>query len=143
VLGLAEAAHTEYEPDAAVPLIALASCPVEGRAAGAARLSGRLSVRLEPGTTVFRIYGQAEIHEVFACNYELNPAFQAALEAGGLRITGVGERGEARVCELPGHPFFVPTLFLPQQSSTAQRPHPFISAYVRAVRHARPAARSV
>lgn len=39
---------------------------------------------------------------------------------------------EARVIELPGHPFFVGTLFVPQARSTAENPHPLLVALVRA-----------
>ncbi len=38
-----------------------------------------------------------------------------------------------RVIELPGHPFFMGTLFVPQTGSTPQRPHPLVTAFVRAV----------
>jgi CTP synthase (UTP-ammonia lyase) len=34
--------------------------------------------------------------------------------------------------ELPGHPFYVATLFVPQASSTPDRPHPLVTAFVRA-----------
>ena len=39
--------------------------------------------------------------------------------------------GDVRLLELPEHPFFVATLFVPQTSSTPGRPHPLLSALVR------------
>ncbi|MBI3466924.1 MAG: hypothetical protein HY000_28250 [Planctomycetes bacterium] len=89
-------------------------------------------MRLERDSLAFRVYEQREIEEEFFCNYELNPSFQAALQDAGLRITGRGERGEARIVELPGHRFFLASLFLPQLSSTKERPHPLITKYLEA-----------
>src|SRR5438132_1574661 len=37
-----------------------------------------------------------------------------------------------RVLELPSHPFFLGTLFVPQTRSTPERPHPLVIAFVRA-----------
>jgi CTP synthase (UTP-ammonia lyase) len=46
-----------------------------------------------------------------------------------------------RLVELPTHPFFVATLFLPQVRSTAAQPHPLILAYLRAAVSAQRSAR--
>jgi CTP synthase (UTP-ammonia lyase) len=40
--------------------------------------------------------------------------------------------GEARIVELPDHPFFLATLFVPQTSSAAGHPHPIVAAFARA-----------
>ncbi len=48
-------------------------------------------------------------------------------------VSGVGRGGEVRIVELPSHPFFVATLFVPQARSTADRPHPLIAGYAEAV----------
>ncbi len=32
----------------------------------------------------------------FFCDYGLNPAYRPAIERAGLRVTGLGEEGEAR-----------------------------------------------
>jgi len=48
-------------------------------------------------------------------------------------VSGVGGEGEIRIVELPSHPFFLATLFLPQTRSTAGRPHPLIAGYAAAV----------
>jgi len=41
---------------------------------------------------------------------------------------GVGEDDEVRILELPGLPFFVATLFVPQARSTECEPHPLVAA---------------
>ena len=100
------------------------------------------SVRLVPGTLAARLYGGVEAIEDYYCNYGVNPDYHARLEGAGLRISGVGAEGEIRIVELPGHPFFLATLFLPQTRSTAAAPHPLLAAWAAAAaRHVREAVR--
>ncbi len=56
------------------------------------------------------------------------------LAQGGLAVSGVGEAGEVRIVELPRHPFFVVTLFVPQAGSTASHPHPLVAGFAAAAR---------
>lgn len=88
---------------------------------------------LRPGTRTRALYGAEAADEEYYCNYGVNPAWVARLEAAGLRVSGVGEQGEPRVVELPEHPFFVASLFLPQARSTAAAPHPLLVGFARAV----------
>ena len=50
----------------------------------------------------------------------------------GLCVTGTDADGEVRIVELPDHPFFVATLFVPQASSTPEDPHLLVTAFVAA-----------
>ena len=84
------------------------------------------------GTRAAELYGVAEVTEDYYCSYGVSPDYRRRLEAGGLRVSGVGAEGEIRIVELPGHPFFVATLFLPQTRSTAARPHPLLAGYAAA-----------
>src|SRR6185436_16546933 len=70
--------------------------------------------------------------EQYYCQFGLNPHYQATIHEGGLRVVGIDEDGEARIVELPEHPFFVATLFVPPLTSTAEQPHPLIIAYLQA-----------
>jgi CTP synthase (UTP-ammonia lyase) len=132
VLGIGDAHLAEYDASAGTPLITPVVCPVPHRPAGSPKLSGRLKVTLEAGSLAWSIYREQTIEEEYFCNYELNPAFRGPLEAAGLRVSGQGEAGDVRVVELPTHRFFLATLFLPQLSSAAERPHPVIAAYLQA-----------
>jgi len=91
-------------------------------------------VSIVPGTRAEQLYDAAEAIEDYYCNYGVNPEYQQALEDRGLRVSGRGGAGEIRIVELPDHPFFVATLFLPQARSTASRPHPLLAGYAAAVR---------
>jgi CTP synthase (UTP-ammonia lyase) len=133
-MGLADAQSVEENLASEHYLIVPVSCPVPNRAGEAPKLSGKCRIRLYPGTRIHAILGREEIHEEHFCNYELNPAFQEQFVAAGLKITGEDDNGVARAVELPGHRFFLATLFQPQLSSEAERPHPLIIAFLEAAR---------
>jgi CTP synthase (UTP-ammonia lyase) len=128
-VGIADGQHGDYGVTGGTPVIVRVACPVPNRAAGAAALSGRIRLTVRPPSQVYDIYGRADIDEEFACNWELNPKFRGALEDAGLRIVGFDEHDQTRITELPGHPFFIGTLFQPQLSSTEATPHPVIRAF--------------
>jgi len=127
VLGVADAQHAEYvaagsapggtDPYASALFVTPLSCSLVGRA---------MPVRLEPASRAAAWYGATDAVEQYYCNFGLNPAYEATLEAGGLRIVGRDADGEARVLELPTHPYFVATLFVPSLTSTPERPHPLV-----------------
>jgi CTP synthase (UTP-ammonia lyase) len=90
------------------------------------------TVTVLPGTRAARLYGAATAAEDYYCSYGVNPAYRSRLEAAGMTVSGVGDDGEIRIVELPDHPFFLATLFLPQTRSTAARPHPLLAGYAAA-----------
>jgi CTP synthase (UTP-ammonia lyase) len=122
-MGIADAEHEETAPGASTLLISKLSCSLVGKTE---------KVQITPGSLSHQAYGDREVNEQFACNYGLNREYLKKLEERGLRITGVDADGDARIVELPGHLFFLGTLFLPQMLSRPERPHPLITAYVRA-----------
>ncbi len=93
------------------------------------------TVRIVPGTQAHRIYGRNQATEVFACNYGLNESFERQIRSKELRVSGYDEDGTVRMVELPGHPFFISTLFVPQVDSQIGKPHPLIVAYLEAAMH--------
>jgi len=93
-------------------------------------------VAIVAGTRAAALYGVTEFIEDYYCNYGVNPDYMERMEAGGLRVSGLGAEGEARIVEIPGHPFFLATLFLPQARSTASAPHPLLAGFAEAVLNA-------
>jgi CTP synthase (UTP-ammonia lyase) len=91
------------------------------------------SVRLVDQTRAAALYGATSAVEDYYCNYGVNPEYLARLQAAGLRVSGIGDEGETRIVELPEHPFFVATLFLPQARSTRAHPHPLLQGYAAAL----------
>ncbi|WP_412076374.1 glutamine amidotransferase-related protein [Streptomyces xanthophaeus] len=128
VCGLAGAAHAEQDPGAEDPLIAPLACSLVGH-------SGL--VRAEAGSLAEAALGAERSVEHYHCDYGPAPRHLPALTAHGLRLSGHDEDGQVRVVELPGHPFFLATLFQPELSGDGTRPHPVIRALAAAaVAHA-------
>jgi CTP synthase (UTP-ammonia lyase) len=121
VLGLARAEHAETNPNAAMPLISRLSCSL---------VEHQGQILLTEGSCIRQIYGQAEVHEMYHCNFGLNPAYEGMLTDGHLRFTGLDGAGEVRVLELNDHPFFIATLFQPERSALRGEAHPLIRAFV-------------
>ena len=91
------------------------------------------SVTILPGTRASALYGVAKSVEDYYCSYGVNPAYRVRLEASGMIVSGLGDEGEIRIVELPGH-FFLATLFLPQTRSAPGAPHPLLAGFAAAVR---------
>jgi CTP synthase (UTP-ammonia lyase) len=126
VAGIADAAHAGRDPDAAAPLVAPLACSLVGRTG---------SVRVELLSRAAEAYGSELVRERYSCSYGIEPAYEERLEARGLRITGRDADDRlARIFELPAHPFYLATLFVPQARSTAADPHPLVLALLRAAR---------
>lgn len=123
VLGRGEAQHAEYEPDADSLFVTPLTCSLAGQS---------FSVQLCDNSRSRDAYGTDAAIERYYCNFGLNPEYRDDLLRAGLSITGVDDEGEARIVELSDHPFFMGTLFVPQVSSTFERPHPLVVAFVEA-----------
>jgi CTP synthase (UTP-ammonia lyase) len=133
VWGVVSPAHAELDPDAPEPVIAALTCKLIEQGG---------SILFAPGSRLHALHG-AETVEGYHCGYGLNPTYAALLDDGPLRATGRDADGDVRAVELDGHPFFVATLYQPERSGLAGRPHPLIRAFADAARaHAagRPAA---
>ena len=134
VLGWADAHSAEADPDTAHPVIALMPDQAGNldRLGGTLRLGG-YACALAPGSLAARLYDAPLVRERHRHRYEVNAAFLPALEAAGLRVSGVNpERGLAEIVELPGHPFFLAVQFHPEFRSRPDRPHPLFAGFVRA-----------
>jgi CTP synthase (UTP-ammonia lyase) len=123
VLGITDADHAEYDPYASTLFVTPLSCSLVGET---------MTVEIRSDSTAGRLYGEGVAKERYYCNFGLNPECEPALVARGLIVSCRDDEGEARIVELPGHPFFLGTLFVPQTSSTPSEPHPLISGFVEA-----------
>jgi CTP synthase (UTP-ammonia lyase) len=123
VLGFQDAQHAEYDPYASLLFVSELACSLAGR---------EMQLWLQPGSQVAAIYGTSTVVERYYCNFGVHPDRVAALGAGPLHIVGSDAEGAVRVVELPGHPFFIGALYVPQSRSTSDAPHPLVSAFLRA-----------
>jgi CTP synthase (UTP-ammonia lyase) len=106
-----------------VKLISKLTCSLVGQA--------RI-VAIVPGSQAHRIYKTGQYREIFACNYGFNDAFAEQISSEELRVSGYDDDRSVRMVELPRHPFFIATLFVPQVLSRPGTPHPLIVAYLEA-----------
>ncbi|GAB4701198.1 CTP synthase [Mycobacterium avium subsp. hominissuis] len=118
VLGVQDAQHAEYDPYGSLLFISSLTCSLAGLT---------MPVNLVPGSLVAHCYGECRIYEKYYCDFGLNRTYRPLLEEGGLRVTGLDDDGEARILELPGHPYYLATLFVPQDRSTVEEPHPLVT----------------
>jgi len=123
VLGERDAEHEESAPQSARHVISRLACSLAGRT---------MTITLAPGSMLAEIYGQKTVEEEYLCNFGVNPEYVDALRRGPLRVAASDEEGVVRAVELPGHPFFIGTLFLPQHRSTATAAHPLVTRFLTA-----------
>lgn len=123
VLGYEDAEHAEYDPYGSTLFVSELTCSLAGKT---------MPVVLTPGSRVAAVYRTTETEEQYYCNFGIDPAHQTTLHDGGFAITGVDGDGEPRVLELPDHPFYIATLFVPQVLSRPDAPHPLVTSLLRA-----------
>lgn len=111
------------DPSSADAIIQPLSCSLLGRS---------MALTFVADSHVATHYGSTSAPEQYYCSMGVDPARVAELKSGPLRVTGQDSEGEVRVIELPEHPFFIGTLFVPQVRSLPGRPHPLVAAFVRA-----------
>ncbi|MEU0738769.1 hypothetical protein [Streptomyces sp. NPDC006134] len=127
VCGLTRVAHAENDPGAEDFLITPLACSLIGHEA---------AVRVEPGSLAQTVIGAERTVERYFCAYGPSRHLDT-LRAHGLRLSGHDEDGHVRIAELPGHPFFLASLFQPELAGDGSRPHPMVRALARAaVAHA-------
>lgn len=123
VLGIKDAEHAEYDPYASRLVVNPLSCDLKGEP---------LQIELIDETSaVYSIYGRNTIKEKYYCNFGLNPEYQNKFNENGFKVVGSDKIGEARIVELEGHPFFIATLFVPQDNSTFEKPHELVLAFIK------------
>jgi len=121
VAGITGADHAETNARAADPVVTALSCSLVDKNGG---------ITFTPGSRLHGIFDGRPAQEGYHCNYGVNPAYRARLEAAGLRFTGFDAAGDIRAFELPGHRFFLGTLFQPERSALRGVSHPLIVAFV-------------
>lgn len=127
VLGIEGADHAEVNPEAADLICVPLACSLVGQ---------QHPVLIEPGTFAARLYQVAKSVEPFYCTFGLNPDYRAPLEQAGLRFSGFDSDGEPRILELPGHRFFLATLYVPQAAPPEHDPHPVLTGFIKATQRA-------
>lgn len=124
VLGYEDAQSQENDPYASHLFISQLDCSLAGR---------EMKLFFMEGSQIAAIYGSLTAIERYYCNFGVNPEYVSRLKSNLLQVTGSDSEGELRVIELPNHPFFIGTLFVPQARSTSKNPHPIVTTFLKTV----------
>jgi CTP synthase (UTP-ammonia lyase) len=124
-LGYRDAQHAEYDPYSSDLIISRLACSLVGR---------EMRLTFSPDSATAACYGNTSATEQYYCNFGVNPDKVDFIGTGEFRVVGSDAEGDVRVMELPGHPFFVGTLYVPQAKSRPDSPHPLITAFLQAIR---------
>jgi CTP synthase (UTP-ammonia lyase) len=132
-LGVVDAHHAEYDPNASEIFISKLSCSLAGQ---------EMPLALAENSLASKLYGgKKNVTEKYYCNFGLKRSYEDLLKSGNVRISGSDvsqqaidnpDDSQGRIFELPEHPFFIATLFVPQVASTPEAPHPIITAFLQA-----------
>ena len=145
--GVKDAGSTEFRPqqNPVVGLLTewLKGNELEKRAAngdlgGTMRL-GAYPCHLKKDSLVQKIYGEDLIQERHRHRYEVNTHYKGALEAAGLKFSGLSpDLTLPEIVEMEGHPWFIGVQFHPELKSKPFAPHPlFVSFIAAALKQAR------
>ena len=133
VVGLAGAHSSEFDADAAHPVIDLMPDQVNISNKGGTMRLGAYRCRVAEGTLMHALYGASEISERHRHRYEFNNGYRERLTGGGLVVCGASPDGRlVEAVEVPAHPFFIGVQFHPEFKSRPNRPHPLFLGLVRA-----------
>jgi CTP synthase len=94
---------------------------------------GAYEASLVAESKIAGIYGATTINERHRHRYEVNIAYREALEASGLRLSGVSPDGLLpETVERADHPWFIGVQFHPELKSRPFAPHPLYSSFIAA-----------
>ncbi|WP_328523511.1 CTP synthase C-terminal region-related (seleno)protein [Kribbella sp. NBC_00359] len=120
VCGRPDAQNAESSPDAEDLLIVPLACSLVGH---------EDAVQVTPGTRAAELLGVERSLERYHCSYGLDSSRMDLLREHGMVFSGYDDAGDPRIAELPGHPFYLATLFQPELAGDGTRPHPLIQAF--------------
>jgi CTP synthase len=131
VCGLERANTTECDPASPHRVIfKLRELKGVDELGGTMRL-GAYPCLLAEGSFARQAYGKPQISERHRHRYEFNREYEAALKAGGLRVTGQTPDGVyVEICELHDHPWFLGCQFHPEFKSKPMEPHPLFADFI-------------
>ncbi|MGN6355917.1 MAG: CTP synthase [Novosphingobium sp.] len=139
--GIAGASSTEFGPteEPVVGIITEWMSPeglqqrADGGDLGGTMRLGAYEARLTGNSHVAAIYGDTTISERHRHRYEVNAAYKAPLEKGGLVFSGMSPDGLLpEIVERPDHPWFVGVQFHPELKSRPFDPHPLFAGFIEA-----------
>jgi CTP synthase len=127
-------AHSsEFDPEAANPVINLLPEQQDVVDRGGTMRLGVYPCRLSPNTKTFDLYQQEVIYERHRHRYEFNNQYRPLFLESGYVVSGTSPNGRlVEIIELPDHPFFIASQFHPEFQSRPSTPHPLFKGFMQA-----------
>lgn len=122
VLNISDAAHSEQDPSSDNLVVTPLVCSLAGQI-HEVQITDKNSLS-------YRLFQKDSIMEKYYCSFGLNSSYELAFKESGFIPVGRDET-EIRIMELQAHPFFLITLFVPQDNSTFSDPHPIVTEFLR------------
>jgi CTP synthase len=133
VCGIEKANSTEFEKDAAEPVISLLEEQREIQNKGASMRLGTWPTKIAHGTLARKLYGHDEVLERHRHRYEFNMKYREKMAEKGFTISGTSPDGSlAELIELRDHPYFLACQYHPEFQSRPNKPHPLFKGFIQA-----------
>ena len=133
VCGIENANSTEFDQNAADPVICLLDEQRDVRNKGATMRLGTWPTKITSGTLAEKLYGNREVLERHRHRYEFNMKYREQMDAKGFTISGTSPDGSlAELIELRDHPYFLACQYHPEFQSKPNKPHPLFKGFVQA-----------
>ena len=132
--GLADAHSSEFDSKTKHDIVYIMEGQQGKESTGGTLRLGDYVAKLADGSVIARTYGATEVVERHRHRYEVNQAFKAEIEKGGLIISGTSPDGKlVEYVEAANHPYFVATQAHPEFRSRPTHPHPMFVGLIRAL----------
>ena len=133
VCGIENANSTEFDQDAADPVICLLNEQRDVRKKGASMRLGTWPTKIAHGTLAERVYGSPEVLERHRHRYEFNMRYRERMGEKGFLVSGTSPDGAlAELVELRDHPYFLACQYHPEFQSKPNKPHPLFKGFIQA-----------
>lgn len=134
VCGIEDAISSEFDTDAAHPVIDLMPDQVDIEDKGGTMRLGLYPCKLVEGTRSRELYGEELVYERHRHRYEFNNAYRKQLTDAGLILAGTSpDERLVEIVEVKDHPFFVAVQFHPEFKSRPNNPHPLFYGFIQAM----------
>jgi len=133
VCGIRNANSTEFDKNAAEPVISLLEEQRGVRNKGGSMRLGTWPTKIVHGTLAENIYGRDEVTERHRHRYEFNMKYGDRMAEKGFTISGTSpDCMLAELIELRDHPYFLACQYHPEFQSKPNKPHPLFKGFIQA-----------
>jgi CTP synthase len=131
--GFADAHSSEFDATTPHNVVYIMEGQEGKESTGGTLRLGNYEASLAPGSRVADVYEATSVIERHRHRYEVNQAYRADIEKGGLVISGTSPDGKlVEFVEAAEHPYFVATQAHPELKSRPNRAHPLFTGLIRA-----------